>query len=163
MRVIGASTLDRSAVPATGYTIAPTMLSRMIFGLYHGPRLAIVEELMPDGRPTRQARGGDVCQGSLTTGFTCRGRWFSAAVIRRILSGEMVPIRRLPLTVWLMSLLCSKAGYKGLILREQAPFGCRGVQSPFCSGCGGVSPPDRIPGIPQIPQSLISFLLQWFC
>jgi len=35
-----------------------------------------------------------------------------------------------------------------LILREQAPFGCRGVQSPFCSGCGGASPPDRIPGIP---------------
>jgi len=53
------------------------------------------------------------CQGSLITGFTCRGRWFSAAVTQRILSGETVPIRRLPLTVWLMSLLCCKAGYKG--------------------------------------------------
>src|SRR5690349_6445150 len=36
------------------------MLSRIMSGLYRGPKLAIGKDLRPDGMPTRQARGGDV-------------------------------------------------------------------------------------------------------
>lgn len=48
-----------------------------------------------------------------------------------------------------------------LILREQAPFGDIGVQSPFCSGYSGASPPITFQGSygSQAPSSALAVLL----
>ena len=58
MKVIGALTLDRSAVPDMEYTIVLIMLSRLKFRLYYRPRLAMGDEQKLEWRLITQACGG---------------------------------------------------------------------------------------------------------